>query len=183
MKSYFLDFDNVFPIIFFVLFLASVASLQYCVRRNTRQNKRYFWLLSINIAVFCSLFFLLCLGGELYFHFCYDSSDSFSITKTGDDWFRKHFNSNSWGFRDNVDYVQQLIPGKRRITFIGDSFTAGQGIANVEDRFTNCIRSMRPRWDVHVLSECGSDSIDELSLVKQLVSDQYQFDKVVLVYT
>ena len=73
-------------------------------------------------------------------------------------------------------------PGKRRISFLGDSFTSGHGIKSVEDRFPNLIRAAHPEWEIHVLAKLGQDTGAELAEVQKYQRDGYQFDVVVLVY-
>jgi lysophospholipase L1-like esterase len=76
----------------------------------------------------------------------------------------------------------QIPAGKRRVSFVGDSFTAGHGIKNVDDRFPNLIRQAHPEWDVHILAKLGWDTGDEVEFMRKTLSDGYQLDVVVLVY-
>ncbi|MDY8137479.1 SGNH/GDSL hydrolase family protein [Aquimarina sp. 2201CG5-10] len=84
--------------------------------------------------------------------------------------------------RDNIDYQYKVTQGKRRITFIGDSFTIGHGVKNVDERFANLIRKNNPELEIHVMAINGLETIDHLDLVKSLISQGYQFDLVILVY-
>jgi hypothetical protein len=68
------------------------------------------------------------------------------------------------------------------VTFLGDSFTAGHGVANVEDRFANQIRAMRPDWEVHILASLGWDTELELSVLKLYGDQGFRADVVVLIY-
>jgi len=125
---------------------------------------------------------LLLAVGEFYFRFCYDTTDAFGLTRVNQRWFDRHWRPNNAGFRDNVsDYPPTRTPGRRRITFIGDSFTAGHGIPNVEDRFANQIRHLT-QDEVHVMAVNGYDTGDEIFVAEELVRQGYQFDQVVLVY-
>ncbi|MCH7989124.1 MAG: SGNH/GDSL hydrolase family protein [Planctomycetes bacterium] len=125
---------------------------------------------------------LALLSGETYFRFFKDTTDSFGLTKSTARWFERHFQNNSSGFRDSTVYTTIIPTGKKhRVTFIGDSFTAGHGIPNVEDRFANVIRRENPSWDVHVIAQCGWDTGHQLANVMDMSSD-YQTDLVVLVY-
>ena len=93
------------------------------------------------------LLFFLCfvpLAGEIWFRFCCDNTDSLEYTKVCKRWFKRHWRENTTGFRDNVDYFNAIEPGKRRVTFVGDSFTAGHGVKEVEDRFVNRLRKAHP---------------------------------------
>lgn len=95
---------------------------------------------------------------------------------------RRHYRFNEAGYRDSVELSLERPHGKRRITFIGDSFTAGHGIANVEDRFANRIRRARPDWDVNVLAANGFDTGNELRMVREALGRRLELDQVVLVY-
>jgi lysophospholipase L1-like esterase len=162
-----------------------VALAQF-VRRFKKSWQRREWLrlLVANLLVFFFLgsaaFFL----GESYYRFIHDTTDAFNYTKTSQRWFKRyyHLNAANGNLRDNITYKHKIEPGKRRITFLGDSFTAGHGVKNVDDRFANLVRKTHPEWEVHVLAELGFDTGVELSGVLDLQASAYQFDEVVLVY-
>jgi lysophospholipase L1-like esterase len=138
-------------------------------------------LLLGNMVLFLFLFSLGLLAGEIYYRFFYDTTQVHSVTKTSWRWFQRHWRVNKWGQRDDVEYTQAPAPGKRRVTFVGDSFTAGHGV-EVHQRFANLYRARRPDLEVHVLADCGLDTGHQLFILKQLTSDGYQLDQVVLCY-
>lgn len=173
--------------LFLLFFLAAPVALYFMTRSVIREARRSRpvgrgALIKGNVCVFMLLLSLLVLGGEIYFRFVYDETDSFGICKTTEDWFERHFHRNQTGFRDNFNYQPNVEPGLRRLTFIGDSFTVGHGIPNVEDRFANIIRRQRPRSEIHVLAECGWDTADHLEMVNFLRPSGYEIDVVILVY-
>src|ERR1051326_2333647 len=120
--------------------------------------------------------------GEAYYRYDHDTTDSLSYSKTSQRWFTRHWRTNAAGFRDNVEYADSIQPGKRRITLIGDSFTAGHGVKDVEDRFANRIRKAHPEWEVRLLAQSGWDTGNELEAVRTAISNREQMDQVVLVY-
>jgi hypothetical protein len=123
------------------------------------------------------------LAGEVYFRFFHDTTDSINFSRVSRRWFARYWNTrNGLGCRDNVNYYLPVSPGKRRISFLGDSFTAGQGIKNIEDRFVNRIRSHRSDWEIHMLADLGWDTDSELDFLKYEVAQNYQLDNVVLVF-
>ena len=131
------------------------------------------------------LFALLALGllvGEVYYRFAYDATDSLDYTKVSLRWFGRHYHPNSWGCRDNLEYTNSLAAGKRRITFLGDSFTAGHGVKDVADVFALRLRQAHPEWEVQVLARPGFDTGNELQTMAACFTNQYQVDQVVLVY-
>lgn len=121
-------------------------------------------------------------GGELYYRYLYDTTDALGYTKVSQQWVKRYFRNNSSGFRDNIDYPRRRTAGVRRITFLGDSFTAGHGIKSVEDRFANLIRARHPEWEVHLFAGFGFDTGLELDLLKKGQGLGYEYDEVVLVY-
>jgi hypothetical protein len=103
-------------------------------------------------------------------------------TKLNERWFERHWQSNPSGYRDTIDYSLKIKPGKRRISFVGDSFTAGHGIKDMEDRFGNRLRRDHPEWEIHLLAQPGFDTGNELDLMEKCLGQGYQIDQVVLVY-
>jgi len=120
--------------------------------------------------------------GESYYRFYVDTTDSFALTKFAQRWFERYYHLNNLNARDNIDYQYKFTQGKRRITFIGDSFTIGHGVKDVDERFANLIRKNNPEFEIHVMAANGMETIDQLDLVKSLISQGYQFDLVILGY-
>lgn len=178
-----MQYDALIPLIFLCLCLVCGGTFVVAVRRERAviPVRRLCWLILGNAALVLALTFLAAFAAELYYRYWYDRSDSFTLTRTGEDWFKRHYRYNNWQVRDSVEYANDPMPGKRRITFLGDSFTAGHGIADVEKRFANRIRADRPDWEVHVLGFNGYDSVDELEMLRRAPAE-YRFDIVVLVY-
>jgi len=145
-------------------------------------GQRWLQLLIGNALVLLFLCSLVFLGGEIYYRFIYDTTDSFGYTKTAQRWSRRYYHRNAQGIRDSVDYVPDIPLGKRRITFLGDSFTAGYGVKNMADRFANRIQRAHPEWEVHAVAVEGADTAQEFDILKSLAGYEYQFDEVVMVY-
>jgi lysophospholipase L1-like esterase len=168
-------------------FLGLPVVLGFLLRRFFRKQRQYKTatpprLLAGNALVLAFLCAIVVLLGEIHYRFCFDSTDSFGLTKTTQRWFGRHFQANPSGIRDTIEYLQQVPAGKRRVTFLGDSFTAGHGVADVEDRFANQIRAMRPDWEIHILASLGWDTEPELSVLKLYLDQGFQADAVVLIY-
>jgi tetratricopeptide (TPR) repeat protein len=122
------------------------------------------------------------LGGEIYYRFVYDTTDSFDYTKASVRWKGRYIHVNAQLVRDNIDYQLHIPGGKRRISFVGDSFTAGHGVKDVNDRFANRIRVANPQWDVQVMADPGMDTGEEFDMLKRIVKRGCELDQVVLVY-
>jgi lysophospholipase L1-like esterase len=170
--------------IFVLLPVMSGALLVWLARcsRRAGSRKKGHMVAGANLLVFVLTASTVMVAMESYYRFCCDTTDSFALTRTSQCWMQRHWKLNSSGFRDSLTaYPAPRTPGQRRITFIGDSFTAGYGIANVEDRFANRIRS-GGEAEVQVMAKLGFDTGDEIKLVQALVAQHYQLDEVVLVY-
>jgi lysophospholipase L1-like esterase len=173
----------------FLAFVLLPLAAGFCtvsfLRSLSRRDLRAGWpaLLIGNALILASLLSLLFLGFESYYRFVCDRTDAMAGTLVSSAWSNRHFHVNALGLRDNVEYPMTIPPGKRRVTFVGDSFTAGYGVRNVEDRFVNRVRRRHPEWEVHAAAKPGLDTSTEVDLMHNLtVSNGYRLDWVVLVY-
>ncbi len=140
-----------------------------------------------NALVLLFLLSVALLAGECWLRFVYDGTDTFWLLRTSDRWFARHFVRNRDGFRDDRDYDLGPLPaGRRRVTLLGDSFTTGHGIADVNLRFAGILRARRPGWDVQVFAQNGADTAQEIDLLARRVpaytKNRYRADLVVLIY-
>lgn len=184
--SSFQDVGDVVVYAAFVLLPLISARLLLLLARYSRrdpQRRKGLVVGCANVLVLVFLLSLAILGLESYYRFWCDTTDWHAVNRVSARWLARHYQMNRSGFRDNVaDYPMQRTDGKRRITFLGDSFTAGFGIANVDDRFANLIRTRKPEWEIQVMGVDGFDTGDELATVQAALKIGYQFDEVVLVY-
>lgn len=135
-----------------------------------------------NALIILFLAALVLAAGEIYYRFFYDATDSYMMSKTSLRWEQRHYQLNASGFRDSIEYKWKIPAGKRRITFLGDSFTAGHGIKDVEQRFANRIRARNPGWEVHVMAKNGWETGTHLEVLEDGLPPDYDCDLVVLVY-
>lgn len=178
--------DNLFLILCVGLNIGLMIALWAFFRRLKNRGDRLVLKrerIGGNLLVFLLLCSLILSGGEIRFRYFVDTTDSFGLTKMTRRWFDRHFHINDSGFRDSYPlYHNMMRPGRRRIMFLGDSFTAAHGVPDVEDRFANLIRERLPDTEVHVFAECGWDTGAELDIVRKASEFQYELDIVVLVY-
>jgi hypothetical protein len=177
--------ENIVLTLFFLLSAGTGWLLFVFFRRvheSGRTASRAADLIAGNFLILIFLISLILLCGECYYRFVCDTTDSFGLNKVSERWLKRHYQFNNAGYRDNRDYDGKCRPGKRRVTFIGDSFSAGHGIKNVDDRFTNLVRAMRPEWEVHTLAENGLETGHELYTIQAQAKSGYDFNAVVLVY-
>jgi hypothetical protein len=173
----------------FAAFVLLPIAVGFCAVRFFRSRShrarpaRWPTVLAGNGLILAFLLSLLFLGFESYYRFGCDRTDAMGNTMVSTAWYARHFHTNSSGLRDNVNYPNALTPGRRRVTFVGDSFTAGYGVKDVEDRFVNRIRRLHPDWEVHAIAKPGLDTSTEVEIMHNLtVSKGYRLDQVVLVY-
>lgn len=122
------------------------------------------------------------LGAEIYFRYFFNGTDSFLASRVSQEWFQRNWAYNQQGYRDDVEYEFRKPPGKTRVTFVGDSFTAGHGVT-LDKRFVSLLRAKEPEVEIQSLARCGYDTPDEISDLKRMMMGGYETDLVILVYT
>jgi hypothetical protein len=174
-----------------VIALAVIAPLvcalgaRWAIRRYKRSTgwpRRLAWVAG---QLFITLFLLSLVfaAGEAYYRFIYDETDVLDMSQASQRWHRRHYRFNNQGFRDDIDYANQLEPGKWRITVLGDSFTAAAGVPNVGDRFVNRLRAAHARdWEVHTFAENGADTGRQWYLLQTALLKGYQTHFVLVAY-
>jgi hypothetical protein len=163
--------------------LVLAGGLFLLVKMRPKANaSRIPYLLVWNIFLICFFMSCIVLAGEIYFRGFVDRTDGANLTPVSKRWFKKYYRYNNAGFRDDVDYalVRDGSVGGR-VTFIGDSFTAGHGVKDVNDRFANILRGMMPELEIHVLAQNGLETIHQINLIDELPYD-YDMDLVILIY-
>ncbi|MGH0029151.1 MAG: GDSL-type esterase/lipase family protein [Myxococcota bacterium] len=139
-------------------------------------------LVAGNVAVLALLLAVGFAGLEAWYRFVYDETDTANKSRLSKRWFERYWHENADGIRDDVDYPRPLVAGRRRITFLGDSYTAGHGLQRVEDRFAHRIRRARPEWEVHTLAYNGINTVEQVDLLRRFAGEGYGLDVVVLVF-
>ncbi len=170
--------------LFAALPLVAGGMLWSFARAGRHRSRPAGWLRLLvgNALVLLGLLSAAFLAGECYFRFFYDTTDSLAFTKVCQRWVQRHWRVNGAGCRDEVEYAAARTPGKRRVVFLGDSFTAGHGIKEVRDRFANRLRQRHPDWEVQVLANVGLDTGAEMILLRRLFAKGWEPGEVVLVY-
>ncbi|MBX3412509.1 MAG: SGNH/GDSL hydrolase family protein [Pirellulales bacterium] len=159
------------------LLVLRMAMLRYRVRRH------WFWLVLGNLAVLLASLGVIFLAAETYYRYFYDESDASSLSLSSQRWFDRYYRMNEAGLRDNVEYHSEKPPGVRRLSFVGDSFTAGHGMRRVEDRFANILRrKLAPHCEVHCLARNGLDTGPQIDMLRRGFDGGYRTDAVVLIY-
>src|SRR6185503_12679004 len=111
----------------YAAFVLLTIAVGFCAARFFRNRSRNVlptrWptLLTGNGLILAFLLSLLFLGFESYYRFGCDQTDAMTNTLVSRAWYARHFHTNASGLRDNVNYPNPRAPGKRRVTFVGDS--------------------------------------------------------------
>jgi hypothetical protein len=159
------------------------ATLVY-MRRHAARGTSGSWraVAAGNVLLLLTLTSVVLLGFEIHLRFFYDASDGDNRTRISQRWFERHWQRNNVGLRDDVDYTMQRDPARRRFSFVGDSFTAGHGVADVGVRYANRLRRARPEWEVHTLAVPGFETPEETRLLRDMLRRGYELDVVILAY-
>lgn len=133
-----------------------------------------FFLLSL-ILLFCLL--------EGYFRYIYDESDGLGFLQVNKRWSQRHVIYNS-DFKRDRNFNGEKTEGVIRIGALGDSITFGQGVAKVDDRFTNLLEKKLNKGgikaEVYNLGVPGLDTHEEIEIYKGL--SHLNFDILVWQY-
>lgn len=166
--------------------LASLILHTWCFFRLVRADRHpRVRLVAGNVLVGLCMLTTVGLAVETYLRFLCVETDSFGVTLTSKRWFAAYSKLNSLEHRDK-EWTESKPEGVRRIAFVGDSFTYGWGIRDVEDRFSNMIQR---RFDaerqeaVEVMNVAGGgwDTKDHAQAVLDMI-ETYDIDEVVLCY-
>jgi len=103
---------------------------------------------------------LLFWGGDLGFMFIARSFGT-SSPLADQNWTRRYWKPiNSYGYRAKPINSEET-KDKKNILILGSSYTAGDGINHIKDRYSNKLQKMVPdSYLVHNLGLCGSEAID-----------------------
>ncbi len=156
-------------------------------RRQSRANRRKMLFIHVGLA----FWMVLAVGTacETSFALFVDQSDTFNTTNVSKRWLRLHHDNEKQpplGNRDIESFTKFPPPGKKRICFVGDSFTAGHGVKHMRDRFADRIRARleekQPgRYVVANLGDPGLETSMIEAIVHSLLLDGNEMSMVVYV--
>ncbi len=124
-------------------------------------------LRSVGKGLLVTYFTLLLLfaAGEFYFRFVFAESENV-ITGATTNWLDRYWHTNSLGYRDR-EWTPEDWAGRTTILVTGDSFTAGWGIQNPADRYTDVLaRDLGDAYAVVNLGVYGTSTPEQLELLK-----------------
>jgi hypothetical protein len=122
---------------FIVLILGFILGfgLLFVAHRYLKQSSAMQKLVQNITLSLLTLFFILMIS-EIFFKVFFAQSDAWNQTLASQNWFKRYWATNSMGYRD-VEWSEADLHNKKRILVLGDSFAAGHGIENIEDRFSD----------------------------------------------
>ncbi|WP_437201067.1 SGNH/GDSL hydrolase family protein [Planctomicrobium sp. SH664] len=140
MPLFWTELDYLLGLILWSLGLLALAGL--LVKRRQQWRRRQLLtrgrsvLLGSLLACWSLLALVTCL--EWVFVLAVDHSDAFNGTNVSKRWYRRFMdaNRNDDGFRDRHTLAEPTPDGVRRLIVFGDSYVAGHGVRNMDDRFT-----------------------------------------------
>lgn len=135
-------------------------------------------LLKVSVSVATLLYLFLAL--EIIFYSCFVYSDTFSFTLAAKRWQEKYWHPvNSFGYRD-VEHEAAEFNNRKILFVVGDSFVAGHGITDIENRFSNILqRNLGKQYLVLNIAGNGWDTNDEYQAI---LSYPYKPRKIILSY-
>lgn len=88
------------------------------------------------------------------------------LSKASQIWWEKYWHPvNALGYHDREVTKES---GKKNVLFIGDSFAAGHGLKNIDERFSDIVaKNLGDQYSVYNLGISGSDTRDEAKRLKE----------------
>ncbi len=144
-----------------LIFITTIAVFQNLWRHASKLRN---YAINFAISTFTILVLLLIL--EVSFYTVMVRSDSFSFTLANQRWFEIYWHPiNQLGYRD-VDYPEDTLKSHPLMMVVGDSFIAGQGIKNYQDRLSNRLQTkLGQDWIVLNIAQVGWSTTEEYQAI------------------
>lgn len=156
-----------------VLNLIVVTKILFLVTIKNENLKSSLKNISVSLySIFLSFFILE--GIAMFIPRSYGGGDSFGNRN----WIMRYWKPiDKFGYRDN-NYDIEEVMHKKKIFILGDSLTAGYGIKNVKDRFSNLLEEkLQSHYKVFNMGSCGSGTRDAFNRL-----GRYPFKPDVLIF-
>lgn len=178
--SYFLQDFTLFLILLCITFAIFIyASFKIYKSRFSQKKKR----LRLALVFTCFVTVLIFSIFEGYFRYVYDDSDGLGFLKVNERWHKRHVVFNNFFFRDR-DFQEDKKEGVLRIGVLGDSITQGDGIKDVNNRFSNLLekklRDTGFNVEVYNLGKAGYDTQTEIEVYNNI--KHLNFDLIIWEY-
>lgn len=143
-------------LIIYLLVTFSQFFTKYIVQRNSLNE----WIKRSSLIAFSLIVVLLVI--ELIFTFI-PRSHGWDTSHSARNWFQYYWTNNDVGFRD--EDLEEKDLAKPALFFVGDSFTAGHGIKNPANRYSDILSKRLDGHEVYNLGMRGADSRIEYELM------------------
>lgn|SRR6266850_2633455 len=163
----------------FVLLSGLLLIWSYILRAIwTKTSKLRSLLMKVSLSVSTIIYLFLVV--EFLFYSSFAVSDTFGFTLASKRWEAKYWRpTNSFGYRD-VEHNPAELRNKKVLFVVGDSFVAGHGISQTENRFSNILqRNLAGQYVVVNIARNGWNTADEYQAI---VSYPYKPKKIILSY-
>ncbi|MFN4146111.1 MAG: SGNH/GDSL hydrolase family protein [Runella sp.] len=144
-----------------LMLLELLRIFYYGVIKNTNLRKSWANIATVALMVIGLLGLL-----EMVFMYVAQSHEG-DLSKASQIWFARYWKPiNQYGYRD---FAKSNIEKKTKVLVLGDSFTAGHGLENTEERFSDQLEQ-KLGSDTHAvfnLGVSGSDTRDEFRRLEQ----------------
>ncbi len=158
-------------VLLFLSIILLIVSYYFIFKTSIRDGKKNMLLLLYSFVIFF-------LTAEIIFHhlpISQGSGEAYCMRI----WFKKYWHKNEMGFRDEP-YDIAKDSAKNKIVIVGDSYVAGHGIKNPEQRFTNLLeKKLGANYRVFNLGKNGANTKEEFNLLRPF---PYSYDKLILVH-
>lgn len=147
----------------FLILIALIGALLLAgvVQRRARRLRS----LCAGLLVSYVVLVLALLGGEVYFRCCFAESDGLP-TQANTRWLARNWQTNALGYRDQ-EWTPDALAGRRTVLVVGDSFAAGWGIADSNQRFSGVLADhLGAGWAVINLGLPGATTPREIEALR-----------------
>lgn len=133
-----------------------------------------------NVTLVLVGIFVILLLVEIFFKLFFAQTDGYTFVLAMQNWYQKNWHPiNTMEYRDQ-EWLPEDVEGKTKIMVVGDSFAAGLGIDNVEDRFSNQLGKLM--GTDYVVFNVASPGWSTKSEIEAMVSYPYSPDILILSY-
>lgn len=111
------------------------------------------------VLVTLTTILILFWGAEAYLRIFYITTDGYGFTAMNYWWYENFYYpfQNSLGYRDHEP--KPVTPDMTTVAIVGDSFTAGHGISNIDDTYPQVLeRLLGDQYDVNTVAKSGWDT-------------------------
>ncbi|MCC6612896.1 MAG: SGNH/GDSL hydrolase family protein [Anaerolineae bacterium] len=146
--------------------LAALAAIGLCLLAGVVQRRwRRLRKISQGLLVSYLTVMLLLGAGELYFRYFYADTEG---RLASNNWMDRYWQVNAWGYRDR-EWTAADWQGKTTVAIAGDSLTAGWGINDPADRFSDVLAThLGADYAVFNLGVPGTSTPEQLDALKAL---------------